>query len=121
MAIIRKTLSDARAQPYRFTPEEQARLEAMSDDEIERNADSDPDAQPWTDEQLDQAVFARAVRRTRERLGLSQSQFAERFHINLARLKDWEQGRFRPDSVALAYIKVIEHDPEAVARALSAA
>jgi len=32
---------------------------------------------------------------------------------------DWEQGRFQPDSVARAYIRVIARETEAVERALS--
>jgi DNA-binding transcriptional regulator YiaG len=34
-------------------------------------------------------------------------------------LRDWEQGRFQPDSVARAYIRVIARETEAVERALS--
>ena len=121
MASTRKTLTELKANPPKLSPDERARLAAMTDQEIETSASSDPDAPLWSDDQLERAVFARSVRRARERLGLSQSQFAHRFRINLARLKDWEQGRFRPDSVALAYVKVIEREPEAVDRALNAA
>ncbi len=58
------------------------------------------------------------MRRAREILGLSQKEFATRFAINLRRLQDWEQGRFAPDSAILAYLKVIEHEPEMVRRVL---
>jgi putative transcriptional regulator len=119
MAIVRYKFDPSN--PPELTPEQKARLDAMTPEEIERNAIEDPDNPPSTDEELDRGVAARAVRLARERTGLSQSQFAERFHINPARLKDWEQGRYQPDSVALAYLKVIEKDPEAVERALSAA
>lgn len=61
---------------------------------------------------------ARAVRRARQRVGLTQAVFADRYGINPARLRDWEQGRFAPDSAALAYMRVIELEPEAVERAL---
>jgi putative transcriptional regulator len=67
----------------------------------------------------ERGVAARAVRRAPQRTGLSQAKFAEWYHINLARLKDWEQGRFTPDTVTLACLKVIEHDPEAVEPALN--
>ena len=66
------------------------------------------------------AVAARDVRRARERTGLSQAKFAARYRINPARLRDWEQGRTLPDSVALAYLRVIDREPEAVERALEA-
>jgi putative transcriptional regulator len=48
-------------------------------------------------------------------------EFAARYRINVARLRDWEHGRSVPDSVALAYLQVIAREPEAVDRALSAA
>jgi putative transcriptional regulator len=121
MAITRKTLEDLRSNPRRLNAAERARLDAMTQEEIERNALEDRDNPPASEEELARAVAARAVRRARQRTGLSQAKFAERFQINLARLKDWEQGRFMPDTVALAYLKVIERDPEAVARALDAA
>jgi putative transcriptional regulator len=121
MATTRKTLPELKANPPKLSAGERARLEAITDQEIAASACADPDAPLWSDDQLDRAMFARSVRQARERLGLSQSQFASRFRINLARLKDWEQGRFRPDSVALAYVRVIEREPEAVDRALNAA
>jgi putative transcriptional regulator len=119
MAIVRYRLDPNN--PPELTREQVARLDAMMPEEIERNAIEDAENPPSTDEELDRGVAARAVRLARERTGLSQNQFAERFHINPARLKDWEQGRHQPDSVALAYLKVIEKDPGAVERALGAA
>ncbi len=93
----------------------------MTQEDIERNALEDRDNPPSSGEELVRAVAARSVRQARQRTGLSQAKFAERFQINIARLKDWERGRFMPDTVALAYLKVIETDPEAVARALDTA
>jgi putative transcriptional regulator len=119
MTRVRKTLEEIRANPPKLTPEERARLEAMTEEEIERNAESDPDNPPLTDEQLDRMVFARDVWLARGKTGLSQAKFAARFRINPTRLRDWEQGRFQPDSVARAYIRVIARETEAVERALS--
>lgn len=90
----------------------------MTDDEIDEAARNDPDNPEWTDEELDRAVFARDVRQTREAIDLTQAEFAERFMIALARLRDWEQGRTVPDSVAIAYLKVIATSPRLVAKAL---
>jgi len=56
----------------------------------------------------------------RRRLKLSQSAFASQFGITLAVLRDWEQGRRRPDATARAFLKVIGRDPAAVRRALLA-
>jgi putative transcriptional regulator len=61
------------------------------------------------------------VRAIRKQLGLKQDEFAARYGFGLARLRDWEQGRSRPDSLARAYLIVIQRDHEAVDRALRAA
>jgi len=116
MPIIRYKLdpSDLRG----LSPETQARMDAMTQEEIEENARTDPDNPPSTDEELARGVFGRDVRQLRERLGLSQREFATRFSINLRRLQDWEQGRCAPDSVILAYLKIIDREPELVRRVL---
>ena len=64
------------------------------------------------------AVDVRALRR---KLRLSQDQFARRFGFTAARIRDWEQGRSRPDGAVRAYLLVIERAPDAVAKALAAA
>lgn len=94
------------------------RLKNMTEEEIEAAALSDPDAQPMTDEELARMFRPGLLRETRERLGLSQAEFAERFHINLRTLQDWEQARRVPDETARAYLRVIERAPDAVAAAL---
>ena len=119
MPIVRMKLDPN--DPPRLSPEASARLDAMTDRDVTRAAESDPDNPPLTDEELDRGFAARAVRLTREKTGLSQSRFAKRYRINLARLRDIEQGRTMPDSAFLAYLKVIEREPEAVDRALNAA
>jgi putative transcriptional regulator len=60
------------------------------------------------------------VRAIRKATGYTQREFAERYGFSLARLRDWEQGRSRPDSAMRAYLIVISHDAEAVERALVA-
>ena len=55
----------------------------------------------------------------RRAFGLSQEEFAARFHIPLGTLRDWEQGRKEPDAAARAYLVVIGRNPEAVREALS--
>ena len=59
------------------------------------------------------------VRAVREKSGLSQSQFAERYGFNPRTIQDWEQGRTKPDSAVRAYLMVIERNPGAVEKALS--
>jgi putative transcriptional regulator len=60
------------------------------------------------------------VKALRRKLKLSQAKFAERYGFNPARIRDWEQGRSRPDGAIRAYLLVISREPEAVARALAA-
>ena len=107
-----------RKNPPTFSKGEKARLDAMTDEEITAAAKSDPDNPPLTDEELARVRLARRIQAVRARTGLSQSRFAELYHINVGRLRDMEQGRTQPDSAMQAYLAVIEREPEAVGRAL---
>lgn len=97
-----------------------ARLHAMTDAEVEAAAVADPDAPPLVPENA--ARFARvpAPRTLRRALGLTQEQFAARFHIPIGTLRDWEQGRVAPDQTARAYLRAIAGNPQAVAEAVNA-
>src|SRR4051812_29914164 len=106
--------------PKGLSPSEKARIDALTPEEIEENARTDPDNPPSSEEELERGVFGRDVRLLRQGLGLSQSEFARQFQINLRRLQDWEQGRVHPDSVTLAYLKLIPREPETVRRVLGA-
>jgi putative transcriptional regulator len=59
------------------------------------------------------------VRAIREKVGMSQSQFALRFAISPRTLQEWEQGRRMPDATVRAYLTVIDRDPKAVEEALT--
>jgi putative transcriptional regulator len=96
-----------------------ARLEAMTEEEIEANALSDPDNPPLTDAELARLRPVPNPRRIRERLKLTQEQFATRFEVPLGTLRDWEQGVSYPDSAAKTLLRVIDKDPEAVVNALA--
>jgi putative transcriptional regulator len=61
------------------------------------------------------------VKAIRARRGLTQEEFSIRYAINLASLRDWEQGRYSPDQTTRAYLTIIDRDPEAVERALTQA
>lgn len=58
---------------------------------------------------------ARAVR---ERTGLSQEAFAVRFGLDVATLRNWEQGRSQPDAAANALLWTIARNPRAVEESL---
>ncbi|ASY61430.1 MULTISPECIES: helix-turn-helix domain-containing protein [Sinorhizobium/Ensifer group] len=61
------------------------------------------------------------VRAIRQKLGLSQKAFAARYGFSAGRVRDWEQGRSNIDAPSRILLTVIEKEPEAVERALSAA
>jgi putative transcriptional regulator len=54
------------------------------------------------------------VRSLREKHGLSQSKFAALMGISIGTLRDWEQGRRKPEGSARVLLKVVEKHPEAV-------
>lgn len=70
-------------------------------------------------EGLDRGQRARLIRRTRTGLGLSQEEFATRFHVPVGTLRDWEQARTTPPDFAVAYVRVIGLHPEMVAKAVA--
>jgi putative transcriptional regulator len=94
-----------------------AAVDAQTDADIARNVASDPDAAPILSEAETASAIARAVRK---RLGISQAEFAARFHVPVGTLRDWEQSRKQPDAPALAYLRVIAEEPGMVAQVFSA-
>jgi putative transcriptional regulator len=58
------------------------------------------------------------VQAIRRRLGKSQAEFARMIGVSISTLKDWEQGRRRPEGPARALLKVAAENPDAVSAAL---
>ena len=115
-----QVMPDGSTRPYVSpTKTDWARLEAMTEEEIEANALADPDNPPLTDEELARMRPVPNPRRIRERLKLTQDQFAARFEVPLGTLRDWEQGVSLPDSAAKTLLRVIDKDPDAVINALT--
>jgi DNA-binding transcriptional regulator YiaG len=54
------------------------------------------------------------VCKVRLKMGLSQAQFATKFGIPPATLRNWEQGRSHPDAPTRVLLAVIAKHPEAV-------
>ncbi len=59
------------------------------------------------------------VRAIRKLLALTRAEFADRFGFSPSAVKEWEIGGRRPDRSARVLLKIVEHEPEAVTRALS--
>lgn len=58
------------------------------------------------------------VKAIRKALRMSQDEFAAVYRIPLATLKNWEQGRRRPDAPAAAYLRAIERRPKEIMEAV---
>jgi len=95
-----------------------ARLRAMTDDEAEAAAIADADNPLLTSEELTAAQRLPQVKALRQRLGMTQEQFARNYRLPIGTVRDWEQGRSRPDAPAQALLMVIDREPDAVLRAL---
>ena len=54
------------------------------------------------------------VRKVRLKMGLSQAEFATKFGLPPATLKNWEQGRSHPDAPTRVLLAVIAKHPESV-------
>ena len=50
----------------------------------------------------------------RERMGLSQSRFAELLGVSVRTLQDWEQGRRAPSGAARTLLLIAERSPKAL-------
>jgi len=105
------SFSRKRGASFRFTDKERKRLKDVSDAKAEAAAVADADNPPLSEQQLRRMALAREVRLVREKTGLSQPQFAARFHIGLARLRDFEQARSEPDFVVRVFLRMIQEDP----------
>jgi putative transcriptional regulator len=121
MAIVRRTRAEIDPSKIHW-----ASIGETTDAEIATQIAANPDTAPiFSDED-----FARArrvvpesasgdVKAIRQRLGLSQEQFALRFGFSVDTIRNYEQGHRRPTGPAWVLLRVIAAEPEAVTRALS--
>jgi len=103
-----------KGKPHRLSKQSLARLDAMSDEEIERAALSDADNLPLSDRKLKEMRRVSCAKHVRLTLGMTQEAFAGAFGIPIGTLRDWEQHRTEPDQAAQSYLKVIAAMPEDV-------
>jgi putative transcriptional regulator len=59
------------------------------------------------------------VKAVRQKVGMTQTQFAASFGISLGTLRHWERGDRMPRGPALVLLHVVAKEPQAVLRALS--
>ena len=65
-------------------------------------------------------IDAIQVKEIRKATGLTQVRFAHRIGIEIATLRNWEQGRREPTGPAKALLTAIKNDPKHVLQALEA-
>ena len=58
------------------------------------------------------------VRSIREKTGMSQQKFCATFGISIGTLRHWEQGLRSPRGTARVLLKVVDHNPKAVIKAI---
>ncbi len=94
------------------------RVRAMTEEELEAAALSDPDSPPLTDGELGWFKPVPNLKVIRRQLHMTQEQFAESFSLPLGTIRDWEQGANQPDTAARVLLRVIAKNPQAVLQAL---
>jgi putative transcriptional regulator len=67
------------------------------------------------------AYSAEEMRAIRQRLGVSQSVFAQLLHASPSAVRAWEQGQRSPDGPTRRLLQVIDRSPEALAGIVSGA
>jgi len=107
-----------------------AKVDATNETDVARHAKQDNSPTP-SDRQWQRMVKGSSValvppttvdvRGIRERLHLSQSEFAARFGFTTAAIQQWEQGRRLPHGPARVLLAIIDREPNAVRRALAMA
>jgi putative transcriptional regulator len=108
--IIRKTLQQAK-EGGRFDRE---KFDTVRDADLERMIDEDPDLAPRT-ETLEPYYEARPVR---EKLGLTQQQFAKKLGISVTTVRGWERDGTPTDPLVQALLRILDRIPEPALRAL---
>lgn len=68
---------------------------------------------------LERGLMGRRVRKLRNRLGMTQKEFADVFGIPANCIRQYEIGRHMPPPAVRAYLKVIEAEPEMVRRVMA--
>lgn len=59
------------------------------------------------------------VKALRIRIGISQEAFAGRYGLDVATVRNWEQGRTEPEGPAATLLQLIDRDPEEIVRLLA--
>ena len=83
---------------YGMSPDDWARLDAMTDEEVEAAALSDPDCPPTSPERLARMRRISPAKFTREQVRMTRGEFATAYGIPEATLEAWERHEAEPDA-----------------------
>ena len=111
--IVTMTLEEILARKPDF---DRAKFASFSEEEIRQQVIEDgydPDYEPveWV-----RVVPAQSVR---QQLGMTQDAFAAALGIPVATLRNWEQGRTKPDPAAQSLLRAVSRNPGAVLAAIA--
>lgn len=62
---------------------------------------------------------AQDVKAIRAKVGMTQPAFARAYRLEVATLRDWEQGRRQPDRSAQVLLALIDREPDTIRRLLA--
>ncbi len=103
----------SRSDQVPLTEEEKKKLKKYSRKPIDySDIPEATDGKGWKPHYPDLYFNPTRIKALRARLGLSQREFSAMFGINMHTLRNWEQGRRRPDRTACILLKLTEADPE---------
>jgi putative transcriptional regulator len=126
--MTRTSIQAAKAKAKRF---HWTRVDQTTDADVRSQAERDRDTAPvltkkqiLSDIKSGRARIVRPphdvnVRAIRKRFGLSQQGFAHAFGFTPSAIKQWEQGRRKPEGAARSLLRIIDREPDAVKRALA--
>lgn len=117
MSIVRRSKAELRKDRGRVNLE---KLRATTEEDIQRHIEEDGGATADFGPGGYFVVSPDYVRGIREKLDMSREAFAESFGLSRRTIEEWELGRQAPTGPARVLLRVIEREPEAVKRALSA-
>jgi putative transcriptional regulator len=80
---------------------------------------NDPEDRDVSVAGLERGLMGRRVRKLRNRLGMTQKEFADVFGIPANSIRQYEIGRYMPPPAVRAYLKVIEAAPDMVRRIMA--
>jgi putative transcriptional regulator len=93
-------------------------VNSLTEDQIKTSALNDKDNPLLTKQELENLQRIPDLKNIRNKLNMTQEQFAKSFSLPLGTIRDWEQGAKYPDTAARILLRVIARNPQAVLHAL---